>query len=90
MAVKVHLHLALQKYAGGKKTVESHGKTVGECIRFLTGMFPEMEPLIFETNGQVKNYIGIYVNLQGAYPLEMEMPVKDGDEIHVNMIFIGG
>ena len=90
MAVKMHLHLALQKFTGGKKVVDVQGKTVGECVGVIIEMFPALEPVLFDSDGKIKSYMGIYVNLQSSYPKEMDMPVKDGDEIHLNMIFIGG
>jgi len=90
MAVKVNLHLALQKITGGKKAVEVSGRTVGECIGVLIETYPELESFLFDSGGKFKSYIGVYVNLQSTYPREMDTPVKDGDEIHLVMIFSGG
>lgn len=90
MAIKVNLHLALQKFTGGKKAVEVIGRTVGECIGVLIETYPELESFLFDPGGKLKSYIGIYVNLQNTYPREMDTPVKDGDEIHLVMIFSGG
>ena len=90
MAVHINLHLALQKFTGGKKAVEVSGGTVGACIRVLIETYPELESFLFEPGGEFKSYIGIYVNLQGTYSREMDTPVKDGDEIHLVMILTGG
>ena len=90
MAVRVNLHLALQKYADGNKVVEVIGSTVGQCIGALLEVYPQLESLIFDSNGKLKGYIGVYVNLQSTYTIEMDTPVKDGDEIHLVMIFTGG
>lgn len=90
MAVKVNLHLALQKFTDGKKAVEVSGGTVGECIGVLIETYPELESFLFDPGGKIKSYIEVYVNLQSTYPREIDTPVKDGDEIHLVMIFTGG
>jgi molybdopterin converting factor small subunit len=90
MTVRIHLDLALQKVTDGKKAVEVSGRTVGECIGVLIETYPDLESFLFDPGGIFKSYIGVYVNLQSTYPREMDTPVKDGDEIHLFMIFAGG
>jgi len=36
------------------------------------------------------NNIEVYVNLKSAYPNELAIPVKDGDEIHLTVMLTGG
>jgi molybdopterin converting factor small subunit len=90
MAITVNLHLALQKFTNGEKTVEVSGNTVGECIRALVETYPDLESFLFDPGEKLKSYIDVYVNLQSTYPREMDTPVKDGDEVHLIMIFTGG
>ena len=82
--------MALQKFTDGKKMVEVPGKTVGECIGALIRMFPELDTFLFDPKEDLKSYIGVYVNLKSAYPMEMDMPVSDSDKIHLDVIFSGG
>ena len=90
MAVKVNLHLSLQRFTDGEKTLEVNGSTVGECVGALIETYPELESFLFDSGGEFKSYIGVYVNLQNTYPKEMDTPVKEGDEIHLVQIFSGG
>ena len=90
MAVKVNLHLALQKFTGGKKVVEVSGHTVGECVRVLIETYPKLESFLLDPGGELKSHMGVYVNLQSTDARGMDTPVKDGDEIHLVMILTGG
>jgi molybdopterin converting factor small subunit len=90
MGVKVNLHLTLRQYANGQEVVEVEGRTVGECLRTLVGMFPGLGPNIFDKKGGLNNIVEIYLNMQSAYPNELLKPVKEGDEIHVTMMLAGG
>jgi molybdopterin converting factor small subunit len=90
MGVKVNLHLTLRRYTNGQEVVEVEGKTVGECLRNLVEMFPDLGPNLFDKKGKLNNIVEIYLNLQSAYPNELVKPVKDGDEIHVTMMLAGG
>jgi molybdopterin converting factor small subunit len=90
MSVNVNLHLALQKFTGGKKIVEVSGRTVGECIGVLIETYPELESFLLDPGGKLQSYMGVYVNLQSTYTMGMDTAVKDGDEIQLVMILTGG
>lgn len=90
MAVNVNLHLAVQRFTGGKKIVQVNGHTVGECIRILIETYPELESFVLDPEGKLKSHMGVYVNLQSTYRMGMDTPVKDGDEIHLVMVLTGG
>jgi len=49
-----------------------------------------MKKLIFDKQGKLLTYIGIYLNAKDAYPDELSKPVAGGDVIHVLMLIAGG
>jgi len=50
---------------------------------------PRSEAL-FEKKGKLRKHIEVFVSLEGTYPQELAVPVKDGDEIHVTVMVAGG
>ena len=93
MSVKLAIPPYLQIFANNMETVEVTGKTVGECLKDLTKQYPEMEKVLFDSDGRLfysgLSSVAIYVNGEDAYPEELNKKVKDGDEIRV-LYMIGG
>ena len=90
VSVKVNIHPSLVHLSGGQRAVEVNGSTVGQCLEQLVAKFPEIKGWLFARNGTIKGTIEIYVNGKSSYPEELAMPVKDGDEIFIIAIIIGG
>jgi molybdopterin converting factor small subunit len=90
VSVKVNIHPSLVHLSGGQNIVEVNGNTVGQCLEQLVAKFPEMKSWLFARNGKLNGTIEIYVNSKSSYPEELAMPVKDGDELHIIAIIIGG
>ena len=90
MSVKINVHPSLTHLTGGKNVVEVSGSTVGQCLEQLVTKFPEIKGWLFAKNGKLNGVIEIYVNGKSSYPEELAMPVKDGDELHIIAIIIGG
>ena len=90
MSVKVNIHPSLVHLTGGHAVVEVNGSTVGQCLEQLVARFSEIKGWLFARNGKLNGVIEIYVNSKSSYPEELAMPVKDGDELHIIAIIIGG
>ena len=90
MGVKVHIHQTFRQITNGLDVVDVEGNTVGECLRHLVKLFPAMEERLFDKKGSLLNVVEIYVNMESAYPQELEKPVKDGDQIHITLMLAGG
>ncbi len=90
MSVKVNIHPSLTYMTGGQNLVEVDGRNVGECLDALVSKFPEMKDWLYAKNGKLNGTIEIYVNSKSSYPEELAMPVKDGDQLHIVAIIIGG
>jgi len=90
MSVKMHIHKTHRQYTDGLSMVETHGATVGACISFLIGEYPNIKSALFDDNGIIKKTVEIYLNMETAYPDELAKPVRDGDEIHLTLLLAGG
>ncbi len=90
MSIKVNLPSHLHSFTGGQSVAEVTGRTVGECLNDLVRQFPGIERAIFDKQGQLLNYVDVYVNRESSYPEELAKPVKDGDELHITLFVIAG
>lgn len=88
--VKVNVHPSLSHLTGGQQVVQVKGNNVGQCLDQVVARYPDIKGWLFGKNGKLNNVIEIYVNGKSSYPEELTMPVKDGDELHVAAIIIGG
>ena len=90
MSVTIEIPSYLQPYTSGRETVETEGSTVGECLSRMIKQFPGMEKMLFDKNGKLHAYVGIYVNGEDAYPEELAQSVNDGDKVQILYIIGGG
>jgi len=95
MSIKVRLHPILRNLAGGQEVVEVTGRTAGECLENLESRFPGIKQKIRDNRGQLRPYCGIFINSEFidsefAYPEELITPVRDGDQIDIEIFIAGG
>jgi molybdopterin synthase sulfur carrier subunit len=90
MSVTVKLPPILQEFSGGVETCEVSGQTVGECLNSLEGQFPGIKESLFDRRGRLLRIFGIYLNSDGLYPVKLDTPVQDNDEIVILNFIIGG
>jgi molybdopterin converting factor small subunit len=87
MRVRVKLPPILQELGCGVETCEVTGHTVGEC---LETQFPNIKDYLFDRRGRLLRIFGIYLNCEGIYPVELDTPVQDNDEIVILNFITGG
>ena len=90
MSIKVHVGPLLSQYTNNQGIAEVHGDTVGQCLNHLVKQFPRIKKALFHKNGELLNYIEVYVNEESSYPEELAKPVKPGDELHILFTVDGG
>ena len=90
MRVRVKLPPILQELGGGVETFEVTGRTVGECLENLETQFPTIKDYLLDRQGRLLRIFGIYLNSKGIYPVELDTPVQDNDEIVILNFIIGG
>jgi len=90
MSIKINIHKTHRQFTGNAKIVEVDGKNIGDCLDRLIDRFPDMKKALFGKNGKLRNVVEIYLNMESTYPDELGKAVKNGDEIHITLMLIGG
>jgi molybdopterin synthase sulfur carrier subunit len=90
MRVRVKLPPILQEPGCGAETCEVTGTTVGECLKSLERQFPKLKDYLFDRQGRLLGLFGVYLNSEGIYPVGLDTPVQDGDEIVILNFIMGG
>ena len=82
--------LFLRHLTDGLKTVEVHGRKVGECLHDFIGRFPLARDFLFHRDGGLLGHIDVYVNGVSSFPEELAKGVKSGDRISILFLIEGG
>ena len=90
MSIKIVIPPYLRSFTNNVEVVEVNGSTVGGCLDNLTKQSPDIKKVLFAKNGELLDYVNIYVQGKDAYPEELAKPVKDGDELQILYILGGG
>jgi molybdopterin synthase sulfur carrier subunit len=91
MAVTVSLPTVLAPLAGGQRTVEAQGQTLGAIVDDVARKFPQLAPRLRDTDGQPYRFVTFYLNDQDCRFLGgFEAQVADGDEVAVVPAIAGG
>jgi MoaD family protein len=88
---KVSIPTPLRPNTGGQATVEAAGSTVGEVLADLARQHPELEKRLFASEGQLHQYVNIYLNDEDIrFMDELDTAVKDTDEVGIIPAIAGG
>ena len=90
MGIKLEIPSYLQFATDGREAIELEGDTIGQCLDRLTKQYPVMTEKLFDPEGKLHPYIGIYLNGEDAYPDELTKPVQSGDEVYILYVIGGG
>ena len=90
MSVKVKLSAIFQNAAGGQKTAECNGATVGECLKQLSEKYPAMKKMLFDESDKLSGYLAVSINGKSQQGDFARVPVKSGDEIYPMILIEGG
>lgn len=88
--IRVNIPQFLQSYTDNVKTAWVEGNTIGECIKALVRQFPELSKELLDRNGNLHSYFTIWVNQEGTNATELTLLLKDGDELDILPVIIGG
>ena len=88
MDIKVHISPLLSHHTNHPQVAEVSGNTVGECLKHLVEQFPKLK--LFDKNGELQSYLLISFNKEVICQKELDKPVKDGDELFIMLVDIGG
>ena len=90
MSVAIHIHKTHRPLTDGLAVVETRGHTVGDCLQDLIARYPGMKEKLFDQKNKLLNTIEVYLNMESAYPDELNKTVSTGDEIHLTVMLAGG
>jgi molybdopterin converting factor small subunit len=90
MSVKINIPPFFSRFTNDQTVVEVNGSTVGQCLEQLVTRFPQLRKRLLEKDGTINRLVAIYVNVESTYPEELATLVKDGDELHIEVIIAGG
>lgn len=89
--VRVMVPTALRQFVGGQEEVAFGGGTVGEVLAQLTTEYGDLRKHLYKDNGQLRNFVNIYLNDEDIRYLEKEAtPVGAGDTITIVPAIAGG
>lgn len=90
MSIEVEIASVFRSYLDGQKIVLAEGKTVGECLKYLSDKYPMTKNMFIDGEGKMQNHFEVYVNGESTYHAGCDMPVNDGDKIYLVYIIHGG
>ena len=90
MTAQIHIPQLLRVRTDNQKTVAVNGETIGECLQDLVSKYTDVNSLLFDEEGSVRRYVIIFLNQENTFPKEMNVPVKDGDDIRLEIFLDGG
>lgn len=90
MSVTVNIPAFLLGITKDTKAAEVSGETVGECLNGLVKKYPRLDDALFDRNGKLHSYLDVFINRKSSHPEVLARKVKDGDELHILNILLGG
>jgi len=69
---KIIIPTPLRKFTAEAPSIQSNGKTVLESIQYLANQFPDLSKHIFDSQGQIRQFIRIYVGDEDINALDKE------------------
>jgi molybdopterin converting factor small subunit len=87
----VNLPTVLRTHAGGVKTVEADGATVGEVLRALESTYPGLSGQVIDAGGGLHKFVNVYVDDDDVrYLSGLDTPVAAPAEISILPAVAGG
>ncbi len=91
MAVKVRIPAPLRRLTANQTVVEVEASTLAQCMEGLESQFPGMKERLMDQEGQVQQFVNVYVNGEDIRFLqELDTPLKAGDEVSIVPAIAGG
>ncbi|GIU91210.1 MAG: molybdopterin synthase sulfur carrier subunit [Acidimicrobiia bacterium] len=88
--VKIQLPTVLRQHAGGAKTVEATGDTVGEVFADLARRYPALAAQL-APDGDLGVFVNVFVDDEDIRYLDgLDTPVRDDAEITILPAVAGG
>lgn len=98
MPIFVKIPTPLRGLTDGKTTLEAEGGTVSEVLLDLDSRYPGIRDKLYD-NETMRLFINIFINdedirtlnrAEGRYEIDLNTPVKDGDQLYLIPPIAGG
>ncbi len=91
MSVQVNLPTVLRSHAGGVKSVQTEGSTVGEVLRQLEQQYPGLSGQVIDADGNLHKFVNVYVNDDDVrYLSALDTAVGPSDQLSILPAVAGG
>ena len=91
MSVEVRVPTPLRRLTDGQDRVAVDGQSLSEIVDALEGQYPGMKDRLCDEQGELRNFVNVYVNGEDVRFLEgLNTETKSGDEISVVPAVAGG
>jgi len=91
MSITVRIPTPLRRVTNGEDKVTVEGSNLNEIIGSLDDQYPGMRARICDDQGDLRNFVNVYVNGEDVRFLEgLETSTKTGDEISIVPAVAGG
>tara|TARA_B100000749_G_C18280931_1_gene404354 strand:- start:382 stop:666 length:285 start_codon:yes stop_codon:yes gene_type:complete len=91
MSSEVRIPAPLRRLTNGQDKITAEGETVQEIIEFLEQNFPTIKSRICNEDGEIRNFVNIYINEEDVRFLNgISSKINDGDEISIVPAVAGG
>jgi MoaD family protein len=91
MSVEVRVPTVLRKHTGGARVVQAQGTDVAAVLDDLDHQFPGLKQEVMNEEGQVRQFVNIYVNDEDIrYLQSLKTKVEEGDSLAILPAVAGG
>ena len=91
MSITVRIPTPLRRVTDGQDKVSVEGSAINEVIGSLDGQFPGIKERLCDDQGELRNFVNIYVNGEDVRFLQgIDSATKEGDEISIVPAVAGG
>lgn len=91
MSVTIEIPTAFQRFTGGTPKINCTAATIAEALNDLTARFPELSRHVRDEQGQIRQFLNVYLNEEDIRFLGGEgCPVKEGDRLLLVPSIAGG
>jgi sulfur-carrier protein len=91
MTITLHLPAVLAVHAGGARTIELSGRTLGEAVAEAAARYPGLGPRLRDPDGKPYAFVNFYLNDEDVrFRGGFATPLQDGDEVSVIPAIAGG
>jgi adenylyltransferase/sulfurtransferase len=90
MAVHILIPTALRNLTGGSDQIEVAAETIDGALDALVTDHPQLKKHLYNEQGQLRNFVNLYLNDEDIRYIERATPLKDGDTLSIVPSIAGG